>query len=191
MLSFSFAASLLSHKICSCARCFQSAMFTVPKKRQVSVRRNWRENWENTERMKRKSIKRNALYSWHRKRSKVLQSGIRSFGKPGSAASVSRTPSDHFGSFRQTLRAQSAMFPAVVLQFYVLCYIIRLCICIYFTHRSLIMASNVNKSAKDNTEAKRKHVTRQWLNTASAGDIVSNSKTPRSYPPNPDTWIGL
>jgi hypothetical protein len=28
---------------------------------------------------------------------------------------------------------------------------------------------------------------RQWLNTASAGDIASNSKTPRSYPPNPDT----
>jgi hypothetical protein len=31
---------------------------------------------------------------------------------------------------------------------------------------------------------------RQWLNTASAGDIASNSKTPRSYPPNPDTWTG-
>jgi hypothetical protein len=34
-------------------------------------------------------------------------------------------------------------------------------------------------------------VVRQWLNIASAGDIASNSKTPRSYPPNPDTWIGL
>jgi hypothetical protein len=31
----------------------------------------------------------------------------------------------------------------------------------------------------------------QWLNTASAGDIASNSKTPRSYPANPVTWIGL
>jgi hypothetical protein len=30
----------------------------------------------------------------------------------------------------------------------------------------------------------------QWLNTASAGDIASNSKTPRSYPPNVDTWTG-
>jgi hypothetical protein len=32
---------------------------------------------------------------------------------------------------------------------------------------------------------------RQWLNTASAGDIASNSKTPRYYPPNPVTLIGL
>jgi hypothetical protein len=37
---------------------------------------------------------------------------------------------------------------------------------------------------------KQELCSRQWPNTASAGDFVSSSKIPRSYPPNPDTWTG-